>query len=176
MMFGNVAPAPLIFTWADAGTASARAARARSGCLVIGDTSSSLEVELSLEIELGPHGLLSRVGRAREAQVVPIEQQPPVGCHLVRGTADDAGLLVIHAGLRVRDVDPRDQSGLAVGELVHAEGAVHVAVHREGTNRPVLRDRRLTCQGDLTALVGHHADEPVALGATVGLAVLRITG
>src|SRR6266516_585367 len=64
-------------------------------------------------------------------------------------------------GLLVRDVDARDDGGLAVRELVHAERAVHMTVLR--AECAVLRRRRLAGEGDLLRPVGHHPDVAVAV-------------
>src|SRR5437879_9537704 len=96
MMLGNVAPAPLSFTCARAGAASASAAAtAMRGDFVIPVSSSELERELSLEQRLGPVCVVGGVqGIGLIVRVVPIEQQPPVGRQLVRRPTDDARLLV----------------------------------------------------------------------------------
>src|SRR2546430_15594040 len=60
--------------------------------------------------------------------VPPPPENPPVRCQLIRHTADETRLLVDGAGLFMRDVDTRDHRGLGLGELVDAEGAVHVPV------------------------------------------------
>src|SRR5437660_11634910 len=105
MMLGNVAPAPLSFTWAGAGAASARAAATPSRAVFfMPSTSSVLERELGLEQGLRAGGFLRRRGRSLVAQVVPVAEQAPIGRELVRHAADEASLLVGGVSrLRVED-------------------------------------------------------------------------
>src|SRR3989441_12906391 len=128
MMFGKVAPAPVSFTWAAAGAANVRAAAsASSGDFVIRNASSWLERELGLEQSLGPRRVVRGIqDRGLIIRVVPVSEQPPVRRQLIRHTADEPRLLVHGTCLLVCDVDARDNGGLGLWELVHAERAVHV--------------------------------------------------
>src|SRR6266540_4178084 len=95
MMFGNVAPAPLSFTWAAAGAASARpAASASRGDFVIGDPSSGLERELHLEEPLRPGSVLQRTRSDFVRQIVDVHEHSQVRGHLVGDATDDARLSV----------------------------------------------------------------------------------
>src|ERR1051325_2724736 len=149
MMFGNVAPAPLSFTCARRGAASARAAaRAMRGDFGIRVSSSELERELSLEQRLGAGRFLRRGGRPLVAQVIPVTKQPPVGRQLIGDAADEARLFVGGtSGLRVENVHSSDHGGLGTCELVDAEGAVEVAVGRG--SQTVLGRRGLPGEGEL---------------------------
>src|SRR5216684_851730 len=122
MMFGNVAPAPLSFTWLAAGAASDRAAAsATSGALVMRN-SSVLERELRLEQALGAVRVLRCGGRPLVAQIIHVGEQAPVRCQLIGQAADEAGLLVGGVSrLRVPDVHARDDRDFGVGDLGDAE-------------------------------------------------------
>src|SRR2546425_7436987 len=110
MMFGKVAPAPVICTCAPTGAAMPRrTARASRGDFVIFTvTSSELEDELRLEQELRP-GQVGKHGWGAVAQVVPVEERPELGVDLVGCPGDVAGEAVSpHA--RRHGVDTRDHS------------------------------------------------------------------
>src|SRR5689334_25083227 len=119
MMLGNVAPAPLSFTCARAGAASARAAATASrGVLFIPYASSGLERELSLEQRLRAGREIQGVQHVRLViRVVPVAQQSPVGRQLIRHAADEPRLLVDRAALLVRDVYPAEDRHLGLGHL-----------------------------------------------------------
>src|SRR5712692_11734427 len=97
MMFGNVAPAPVSRTCAAAGAAAqVRAARTRRRRFVMTGALGmiALERELALEQRLRPGRDVGGVQGVRlEVQVVPVEQQPPVGRELVGDPADDPRVL-----------------------------------------------------------------------------------
>src|SRR5207248_662648 len=166
--------APLSFTWAGAGAASARAAATPSRAVFfMPSTSSVLERELGLEQGLRAGGFLRR--RSLVAQVVPVAEQAPIGRELVRHAADEASLLVGGVSrLRVEDVHARDDGGLGPCELVDAEGAVEVAVGRRPET--VLGRRSLPREGELLGAVGHHGEIAVAVGVRRGPAVGGVTG
>src|SRR6266702_4916165 len=174
MILGNVAPAPLSFTWAGAGAASVRAvASASSGAFIIRDASSWLERELRLEQGLGANRVLRHQRRPLEVDVVPVAEQPPVGGELIRHAADIPSLLVGGVSrLRVLDVHAGDDRRLRLGELVDAEGTVDMPGLR--AERAILGRRRFTRQSDLLRSIGDHAQETVLLAATRRLAVLRV--
>src|SRR5437016_1726687 len=175
MMLGNVAPAPLSFTWAGAGAASARAATPSRAVFFMPSTSSVLERELGLEQGLRAGGFLRRRGRSLVAQVVPIAEQAPIGGELVRHAADEASLLVGGVSrLRVEDVHARDDGGPGPRELVDAEGAVEVAVGRRPES--VLRRRSLPREGELPSAVGQHGEVAVTVRVGRSLAVGGVTG
>src|SRR6266566_2599039 len=110
MMFGNVAPAPVSFTWATAGVAgAARAARAASTsqrvCVITG-VLSGLEGELRLKQGLRPR----EVGRGRGVlvvEVVPVGEYPQLGVDLIGHAADETRQAVPTHG-RGHGVDARD--------------------------------------------------------------------
>src|SRR5256886_14309841 len=170
MMLGNVAPAPLSFTCARAGAASARAATPSRAVFFMPSTSSVLERELGLEQGLRAGGFLRRGGRSLIAHVVPVAEQAPIGGELVRHAADDTGLLVGRVSrLRVEDVHARDDGGLGRRELVDAEGAVEGAGGRR--SETVLRRRSLPREGELLGAVGQHGEVAVTVRVGRGLAV-----
>src|SRR6266566_465829 len=173
MMFGNVAPAPLSFTCAPAGTASARVAtRAMSWDRFMIVVPRRLERELGLEQGLRARGFLPRRGRSLVGHVVPVAEHPEVRADLVGDPADETGLLVGGVPrLRVENVDAREQGRLARRELVYAERAVDVAVHPG-----ITRDGALARQGDLLRLVGDHAEPALPLGAADEVAVVGKAG
>src|ERR1043166_9778194 len=77
MMLGNVAPAPLSFTCARAGAASARAAATASRRdFVMVRASSELEIDLRLEQGLRARREVRRVqGVGLEVRVVPVRER-----------------------------------------------------------------------------------------------------
>src|SRR5213596_1587743 len=183
MILGNVAPAPLSFTWAAAGAASVRAvASASSGAFIIRDASSWLERELRLEQGLGANRVLRHQRRPLEVDVVPVAEQPPVGAELIRHAADKPSLLVGGVSrLRVLDVHAGDDRRLRLGELVDAEGAVDMPVadrsrRRPGTERPVPSRGCLAGEGELLRAIGHHPEDAVARAPARRLAVLGVAG
>src|SRR6267378_7311221 len=187
MMFGNVAPAPVSFTWAEPG--AARAAEAASAttsagqrvCILRG-TSSWLERELRLEQGLRADRILRHQGCPLEADVVPVAEQPPVGGELIRYAADEPSLLVGRASrLGVLDIHAGDDSRLRVGEFVDTERAVDVTIAdrgrwRSGTHRPVPSRGGLGGERELLRSIGYHREEPIAVPAASRLAVLCVAG
>src|SRR6266480_3238883 len=161
MILGNVAPAPLSFTWAGAGAASVRAvASASSGAFIIRDASSWLERELRLEQGLGANRVLRHQRRPLEVDVVPVAEQPPVGGELIRHAADKPSLLVGGVSrLRVLDVHAGDDRRLRLGELVDAEGAVDMPVADRSCRRP--GTTQLTLAGEAAAT----RERPLGAGA-----------
>src|SRR3989449_11455133 len=127
MMLGNVAPAPLSFTWAVAGATTARvAASASSGDFVIVDASSGLERELHLEQPSRPRGVLQTRRCRLIRQVVDVREHAEVGRDLIGDATDDPRLPVsAHARVGIDDIHARDQRDAAAYDLVHAESTNH---------------------------------------------------
>src|SRR5256885_966402 len=122
MMFGNVAPAPLSVTCAAAGAAASSVARASDVIRFM----SSLVLERELHLEKGTlaRRVLQRRRAAFEREQVHVAGHPEIGRHLIGHAADDPGLFVVaNVGVGIDDVDACDRRGLAVLELVDAEGA-----------------------------------------------------
>src|SRR6267142_3380591 len=128
MMFGNVAPAPLSWTCAAAGTAApSRAARAkqRVDFMSVCSPLYALERELRLEIRLRPRRLECRCRRtALVREHVQVCEQAEVRRELIRGPADEASQAVV-ADVRIwiRQVHAGEQRGFGVLEVVHTEQA-----------------------------------------------------
>src|SRR5467141_3667738 len=108
MMFGNVAPAPLSWTCAAAGTAmpsSAARARKRVDFMSVCSPLNALERELRLEQSLRPRRLLQRRWRALIREQIEIAEQPQVGRQLIGRTADEARQTVVrHVGVGIVNV------------------------------------------------------------------------
>src|SRR5512147_1931720 len=123
MTFGNVAPAPVSFTWAAAGAAlkPSAAATPRSALRFIVASRSGSEGDLGLEQRLRAHRFLRGRRRALEAHMVEIGQEPEVRAQLIGNPADEPRLLVVcGAGVRVGDVYPADERDLGVRDMQHA--------------------------------------------------------
>src|SRR6266516_3680655 len=110
-----------------------------------------MPLERELRLEEGPlaRGVLRRSRAAFEGEQVDIGQEAQVRLDLIRQTANDAGLLVgTDARVRIDHIHTCDRGGLAVGELVHAEGADYAA-----RDASILRRYELTSERNLLRLV-----------------------
>src|SRR6266550_143256 len=167
MMFGNVAPAPLSWTCAAAGTAApSSAARARNR---VGFTGVFLWSGSKSEHKLGLHQHLIRGRRAAlERQAIEIREEPHVWGQLVRHATDDSRVLVVRNVLiGIDEVDPRDYRDFAVRQVIDAEGTGDAPLLGR-----VLPSDVLTRERQLLGPVRHLAEEPLAVIAGEGGAVL----
>src|SRR5256712_730272 len=183
MMLGNVAPAPLSFTWAVAGATTARvAASASSGDSVMVDASSGLERELHLEEPARPLRIEVGGGARLVRQVVDVREDPEVGRDLIGDASDDPRLPVsARARVGVDDIHARDQRDAAPRDVVDAEATDHpaggVGVRAErGGRYGVLRRGEFAGERELLRAVGQHAEEAVAVAPARVLADAGIAG
>src|SRR6266850_594740 len=154
MMFGNVAPAPLSWTCAAAGTAApSRAARAkqRVDFMSVCSPLYALERELRLEIRLRPRRLECRSRRAALVREhIQVCEQAEVRRKLIRGAADEARQAVVaDVCIWIRQVHAREQRRLRVGEMVYSEHAGHRARILDAGRDTISRDRVFPGERDL---------------------------
>src|SRR6266404_131776 len=108
MMFGNVAPAPLSWTWARAAAGNAASKSRRDFMSVC--SPCALERELRLEVSLRPRCLERRGRRAAlVGEHVDVREQPKVRRELV-GRARDKPCqpVVAYVGVGIGEVDARE--------------------------------------------------------------------
>src|SRR6267154_3953701 len=170
MMFGNVAPAPLSWTCAAAGTAApSSAARARkrlvftAGVLASG---SGSEHELRLN-----QRLIGCRPAALRLHAIEVGKHADVRAQLVRRAGDDPRVAIIGGVLvRIYNVHASDDAALTAGQVIDAKGADDAAC-----DRCIFHGHVIARDGELLGAVGQLAQVAVAVGTARGLADAGIT-